>query len=442
MRNMLSRPFLRFLSYIPLAVATHALAPRQTSGQVQPDAIHEALAAFDRTCASPAARIWGPPLCGPIVLVDPGSRQAFANRMDPTGVFVRRDGAFEGLLPVGVPIANTSFKWMEQRWAGVMLPLPTERYDRLALLAHEAFHRLQDSLGWTRRDVSAAHLATRQARLWWRLELRALEQALTTDGAAAREHVRAALQFRRRRQTAFPGSDSLENTLEYYEGLAEYTGQRVALSRSALGVLKTVDHMRRIERSPSLVRGFAYATGPALGLLLDRWMPGWHRRVHGATSLAALLAQAVGARSAVDSLAVSTLASDYGYARIAGEEETREQVALNALAAYRSTLVAGPVLRLEQPGLQRSFDPNSLVPFDTLGTVYPTGTFSADWGTLEVTGGGALVSRDFRLVTVPLPSPPGTAREVRGPGWTLRLAEGWAVRPGSRGGDFLVVRSP
>ena len=50
-------------------------------------------------------------------------------------------------------------------------------------------------------------------------------------------------------------------------------------------MLRVVRAMDAVERNPTLVRSFAYATGPALGLLLDRWAPGWQRRVASGTAM-------------------------------------------------------------------------------------------------------------------------------------------------------------
>ena len=88
--------------------------------------------------------------------------------------------------------------------------------------------------------------------------------------------------------------------------------------------------------------------------------------------------------------------------------------------------------------LARSFNPNTLEAFGTEGTVYPTGTFSAEWGALEVERGGGLVAADYQSLRVPLPADT-SARPIRGDGWTLELAKGWHLRAGARAGDLEVA---
>ena len=405
------------------------------------DRLHLASAAFDQACRKDAAGAWGTSLCGPVLLVDRSTRAVVANQRDAGGALVRRGELWEGRLPDSVMVANTAIDWSGTRWATIVLPLPADDFSALALIAHESFHRIQPSLGLTGTDAASPHLDERDARLWLRLELRALAHALTTGGEASRAHARTAMRFRAERRRLYPGSGAPEDALERLEGSAEYTGARFALDAGEMGMLRVVRAMDAVERNPTLVRSFAYATGPALGLLLDRWAPGWQRRVAAGAAMAPLLAESLGAT--VTAVPPAELARPYGYAAIAGAEDEREAVRREALAGYRKRLVDGALIVLPADGMSRSFDPNTLQPLDSLGTVYPTGRFTAPWGTLDVTKGGALLSVDYRTLRLPAPAervPTGST--VRGDGWTLALAEGWEVRAiaGGRGGDVEVAR--
>jgi len=88
--------------------------------------------------------------------------------------------------------------------------------------------------------------------------------------------------------------------------------------------------------------------------------------------------------------------------------------------------------------MTRNFNPGGLVPFPPHGTYYPTGTFAASWGKLQVDSGGALVAPDNRSLRVPAPADPD-ARPIRGAGWVLQLEPGWTIRPSERPGSFAVV---
>lgn len=393
----------------------------------------EALRDFARACAEDAGALWGRSLCGATIIVHPATRAAVASDSPPGGVF-RRDGAvWIGRVPDGIPVANTSLRWVDRDWAMALMPLGRTRFARLQLLAHEAFHRIQQAVGIDAPDALNAHLDEHDGRYWLRLELRALAAALTAPDAQARAAARDALLFRRARHAVYPGADSLEKALELSEGLAEYTGYRVAMDHLDTTAAPAAAATLAFERRPSYARALGYGTGPALGLLLDRWAPDWRTRVSG-SGLAPLLASAVGFEAPEDpGREAAARAARYGGEEIAQGEETRAAERDRRLADYRRRLIEGPALVLEQDRLMRAFDPNTLVPFPG-GTIYPTGTFSAPWGKLQVDSGGAFVSENFDVVRVEAPAESGGSI-VRGPGWTLELAEGWSVR---RDGDCVL----
>lgn len=447
--------------------------PALRSQDVDTTGATEALEEFEASCDAVGHALWGRSLCGPIVLVYGPTRDAIANSADPDGAFGEEEGVWLGRLPDGIPLGNTAVEWGGMRWSMVLLPLPDERFSRLRLIAHEAFHRVQPQLGLEARDALSPHLDEAEGRLWLRLELRALAEALGSAeeggscfpreaeasgapdaGEAGGDACRAlsdALRFRSERYRIYPGADTLEAQLERHEGLAEYTGVRFALETTNEGNARVLRMLRDFETRPSFVRALGYGTGPALGLLLDGYMPEWRERA-GEKTLAALLAEAVGvdpARSGgpPGSEAVEAAAARYGYAEIAREEEARAEAAAARLADIRARLLDGSVVRLRQSNLQASFNPNELLPVPEAGTYYPTGTFEARWGRLEVREGGALLADDWSALSVSAAGLQDEAIErmleggvtIDGPGWTLELAEGWTLRraEGTRGWDVV-----
>src|SRR5258705_1751917 len=259
--------------------ACAAASPAGADAKVDTTTAVSALTRFADACGRDAGALWGRPLCGPVALVDPGSRSVIANRADSAGTWMRYDGAFVGQLPAGIGLANTSFDLGGTRWAMVLLPLPGDDFARIALLAHESFHRIQQDLGLWGLGPACPHLDTRDGRLWLRLELRALAVAVRTHGDSSTRAALDALVFRWERQRLFPAADSLESQLEIQEGTAEYTGDRLALAATGLGDERVARDIASFEKRRSYVRSMAYGTGPGLGLLLDRHDPGWRGRL-------------------------------------------------------------------------------------------------------------------------------------------------------------------
>jgi hypothetical protein len=406
---------------------------------------HAAVMELTAACRIEKQLLWGVDLCGPTILVEPGSRAAVLNSPDTAGKFKPHQGLYYGTLPQDLGIANTAVRWDDSDWTMLMVPLPQTFFTRIQLLAHESFHRVQRGLQLTRPDVSNRHLDSEEGRLWLRLELRALSAALRAEKPADRRHAADALLFRAMRRSLWKEAAEEEDALEIQEGLAEYTGAVVALQATGESLQRVARNVEVFEDRTSFVRSFAYATGPALGLLLDRFQPGWRKQIAARGSVSAVLRDAVpdpqaaagGDRPA--SLAVQR-ASRYGYPAVAGEEEARARKQRLTLEEYRRKLVDGPVLLFPASAeMRRMFNPNNLVAFGELGTIYPTGRFTGPWGSLTVED-GSLVSPDNRSVRVSAPTD-AAARPATGPGWTLELAPGWTIASGDRAGDFVVTPS-
>src|SRR5689334_5124195 len=92
-------------------------------------------------------RLWGRPLAGPTLLFDPATGDVVANQADANGQLHARDSLFVGRVARDFAGANTALDWAGVHWTVVCWPLPETTVDRLRLLLHESWHRLQGELG-------------------------------------------------------------------------------------------------------------------------------------------------------------------------------------------------------------------------------------------------------------------------------------------------------
>jgi hypothetical protein len=419
---------------IGVRAAICAGIPPETAGAIR------ALNQWARVCEPDGMLLWHKSLCGPMVLVDPSTRSAIANRPDSDGTFQKYEDVYVGVFPEKFTPSNTSISWGDQQWANILLPLPADPFQRLALLAHESFHRIQPSLGLSASDAPDPDLDTEAGRIWLRLELRALAHALRSDRVLGHQSAADAMLFRAYRDRLCPGSAEMEAAMEKQEGLAEYTGVFIALRETGENISREARIIEAFEDSNAYARSFGYAIGPALGLLLDRYAPGWRQRAASAPSLDSILISALHFEAPRD---LERVASDraalYGYSAIASAEREREERRQAFLSELKSKFLEGATLDFPPAAeMRRNFNPQTLVPFPPYGTYYPTGTFAANWGKLQVESGGALLAPDNRSLRVPAPTDPD-ARPLRGAGWVLQIAPGWTIRPSDRPGSFMVV---
>lgn len=382
-------------------------------------------------------RLWGRSLAGSLLFVDPATRVLLAETPDPEGQLRPLGAFYSGRLPDSEPVANTAFRWGGRSWAMLIWPLPADSAARSVLVAHELWHRIQDSLGLPARDPPNPHLASRTGRLWLRLEGRALRRALEAEPAARDLALRDALRFRAYRHRLHPGADSTERFLELHEGLAEYTGVTLAATTPArrrglaLHRLATLDSVAHFERD------FAYHTGPAYGLLLDELAPGWRSGLGPGADLAGLLARALGTKVSARTAPARSRANGYGYAALQREENARATRRRAHLAALHTRFVTGPLLELPLAELKLGFDPGAVESLDSLGTVYGSLHLSDRWGVLQTDASGGLISPDWLRLVLPAPADTG-GRRLAGPGWALELAPGWRLIPGRRAGDWTL----
>jgi len=372
---------------------------------------------------------WGVSLAGPLLLVDPKTRQAWATEPDKDGCLKDSgDGVFAGAYPEGRIVANTTVTWAGKDWVMLALPLPTDQRERKVLLLHESWHRVQRGLNLFMPEAFNAHLDTLEGRYWLQVEWRALARALAANGEEERQvSVSYAVAARTFRQNLFPNAADNEKSLLLQEGLAEYTGVRAAGAKDTV-----IKELRRAR--PPYSRTFAYLSGPAYGLLLDDVSPGWPLHVNRGTDISVLLQEAYQIPAPTERDA-RRAAERLGGAELRKREEAEEKRRQQHIELIKTLFVQGPHLKIP-PGFRLQFNPSNTENIEGVGAYHPTATYMGDWGVLEVTD-GSLRAQDWSEARVIAPVTMGgrdhrgsrssAPRRVTGPGWSLELAPGWSI---------------
>jgi hypothetical protein len=388
-------------------------------------------------CSVDDGRLWGVSLCGPLLFADPRTRAVAANQSDLEGFLKPVGGIFVGTLPPKVNIAYTALQWAGVRWTMLIWPLPKDKYDRGRLYAHESWHRIQEEIGFPSTGPSNAHLDSLDGRIWLRLEWRALRSALTHQGRRRRLAISDALTFRFMRRSLFANAEAEERALEMHEGLAQYTGVKLSghPGQSAFAV-KLLDE---VEDNATFVRSFAYASGPAYGVLLDEARPNWRKGLKPGDDLGSLLAHSLSLKARVPSKGLaeaSALRYDGATLRVAEAES--DALRRKREAEMRARFVEGPLLRIPLQQMSMQFDPNQVQPLEGSGSVYPEIRIVDVWGILTASK-GALITSTFDRVVLSAPTAIETST-IRGDGWTIELKEGWAVVADKRQGDYVLKK--
>lgn len=387
--------------------------------------------------------LWGVKLYGPMMLAYPETRLIIANEPDNENFLEEINGAFVGILPDELNIANTAFDWNGKKWTMVMMPLPEDQFIRNSLIMHELFHRVQNDINIPLYNYTCDHLDKKEGRILLRLEWEELFSALNSGNDERVKHIRSAIILNKYRMKLFPEADSLESRMLLNEGLAEYTG--IKLSGAPESVVNNIlsDKIKHAEMIPSFVRSFAYISGPLYSFLLDKSGIDWRTNINETSRITEII------RSAFEIIITDDvhdeaqlILNDYKDSDILIFEENRAQKQIEKLEYLKEKFFSRPVLVLPLQNMSMQFNPSNLVSIENVGTVYPNIRITDNWGILDVTN-GALVSSDFRKVIISLPDDFNQAvdlKRIETDDWVLELKDGWLLKPGESDKNYILSK--
>lgn len=375
---------------------------------------------LDEALKKEKGQLWNHSLEGPLMLVNRDTRIIIANENNNSGELEKRENLFVGKLPENVNIANTAFDWNGKRWTMVALPLPDIKQERLNLLIHESFHRIQPAIEFdSLSEIQSIHLDSKNGRIYLKLELEALKKALGSNEPEI--HIQNALIFRQYRYQNYPDSKKAENSLEINEGLAEYTGSILSQRKESDLTKHYISKIDWFFNMPTYVRSFAYFTIPVYGYFLQRTDKDWNLKITNNTNLTDFMISFWNVDSQVlSNNDILQLGKEYGIDSII-ENETQREIEIEELKSnYKKTFLSDSIVELRLENMNIGFNPSNIMPLDSLGTIYPNLRITDNWGILEVDSCGALISTEWNKVTISYPELV-TDTLISGKGWRLKL---------------------
>ena len=397
--------------------------------EISKDDWEQAVIAFDEikeVLKSESGQLWNHSLESPIMLVNRDTRTIIANKKDDSGELFQKKELYVGKLPDNIVIANTAFDWNGKRWTMVAFPLPKTKEERLDLLIHESFHGIQPAICFdSLSEIQSVHLDSKDGRIYLKLELAALKNALKSD--TPQMHIKNALLFRQYRHQIFPEAKHSENSLEINEGLAGYTG-------SILSQRKELDlqnhYISQIDWSytlPTFVRSFAYFTIPVYGYFMQQTDKKWNLQITKETNLTDFISDFFEVTyMELNHEMIMQIGNNYDIGSILENETERERKREELINNYKKTFLGDSVVLIGLENMNIGFDPTNIMTLDSFGTVYPNLIITDNWGILEVDSCGALVSPEWNKVTISYPEFISDSL-ISGRGWRLTLNKSWKL---------------
>jgi hypothetical protein len=381
----------------------------------------------ERLCDKDDGNLWGENLYGPILFIDTKTRRLYSNVQDKEGLLKPRENIFTGTFP-REEVSNYAKEFGGTLYAMAPIPEEEDYYRITSRCIHGLFHCFQIRKNIDTPDYNTSHMGERTARLWLKMEWKALERAIRTNGETRKQAVRDALVFRSARQELYPKYIQEENKFENYEGLASFTWMMLCSESRDDYLKKLLDYYHRIYNYRSYTFSYGFVHGNIYAYLLNE--TGFD--FSSIDSRDFDLGEALMNRYEISLPEISrdiagSLAFSYDVDLVKEEEKQREDQLREGLRRRTAQFTEKPVVLLELQSPNFSFEAEDTDPVDTLGTIYQTIRVSDNWGKLAVEEGGCLVSPNLKFLRVPAKNVEKDKQHITGDGWRIVLNNNWEL---------------
>jgi hypothetical protein len=386
--------------------------------------------AIEEICDRDNGKLWGTNLIGPIMFVDRASRRIVANQPDKEGLLKGKDNIYTGVYPKELIVYNATVKYGGMLFAMVPLPAEEDEYRIKTRAIHSLFHRFQENAGIVTSSFNANYMDEKEARLWIKLEWKALKKALNSEGEMRQLAIRDALIFRGSNRELYHKYANDENRFETYEGLATFTYTLFCAGSHEEYMSRLFENLDRVYSMQSYARSYGFIHGALYASLL--YDKGFDFKKIKSESFD--LGKAVKELYSIELPVIcrdvaGSLAVNYDIDIINKEEEQRFSDIRESIHKQISIFTEKPVVFFELESPYFDFEPEDIHSLDTLGTLYNSMRVSDNWGKLTVEKGGCLVSNNLKFLRVTAKAFKEDKNHISGEGWHLILNSDWQLVP-------------
>ncbi len=384
---------------------------------------------IDSICLRDNGSLWGVNLSGPIIFVDRPTRRLFANSPDNEGILRLRDGVYQGYFPRERIIENSAVEFGGALYAMTPLPPEEDEYRIITAAINSLFHSYQKKIGIKPQKFIIHEMDEKFARIWLKLEFRALRKALESDGLQRDQYLRDALIFRGARREQFSSTAKEENLFEIYEGLSLFTSTMLCNRSEEEIKQKLIEGLDFFYRFQSFSRSFGFILGSTYSFLLHT--NGYNLRKIVDSDTVDLGMEVMRHfnlqvpevyRDVAGSLAIV-----YEVETIYKEEEQRMNEIRERIRRQLSKFTEKSVLSIELESPYFDFEPEDIRSLDTLGTIYNSIRIADNWGKLTVDKNGCLISYNLKHLRLPARNIKEIKNHYYGDGWHIILNNNWKI---------------
>jgi hypothetical protein len=384
---------------------------------------------IEEACKRDAGNLWGKNLYGPLMFIDRTSRKIIANQPDIDGLLKLKDGNYTGLYPRENIINTTTISFGGTLFGMTALPNEEDNYRIKTRGIHALFHSFQQMEGMNPENFNIIIMDEKEARLWMKLEWKALKKAIDSEGEDQTLAIRDALIFRGSNRESYPKYADQGNRFETYEGLATFTYTLLASNSPEEYKTRLFEYLDRIYSFQSYARSYGFIHGALYATLLHAKGFDFKAITTDTIDLGNLVRELYRIELPVKCRDVAgSIALHYSIEDIYKEEEQRLQDIRDRLNNQVSVFTEKPVVLLELESPYFDFEPEDVHYLDTLGTLYHTLRVSDNWGKLTVDKGDCLVSNNYKYLRITAKGLRTDKNHLNGEGWQIIMNEGWEIK--------------
>jgi hypothetical protein len=379
-------------------------------------------------CNRDSGKLWGKNLYAPIIFVDRPTRKVFASHPNKNGLLRLRDGVYTGVIPKELSVTGSMIDFGGTTYAILRLPAVEDEFRIKVRAVRNLFHIYQKSIGIMPPSYDTGNKDEKSSRRWLKLEWKALEKAIKSQGEERLQALRDALIFRGASREMNMKYVKDENIFENYEGLATFTSNLLCTNSLQECQAKLLEYLKRIYSVQSYARSYGPIHGALYSLLL------YERGYDFKTISTDTIDIAGEVRKTYDIQMpeicrdiAGSLSFNYNMDIIYKEEEDRLNEIRESVHRLTSTFTEKPVVFIELESPSFDFEPEDIHNLDTLGTLFNTIHVADNWGKLTVDKGGCLISVNLKYLRVTAKGYKEEKNHISGDGWQLMLNNDWEI---------------
>ena len=379
-------------------------------------------------CTRDNGKLWGKNLYGPLMFIDRGSRKICANEPDSAGILKLKDSVYTASYPKEKIINLTAVTFGGTLFGMTPVSADQDEYRITTRSIHSLFHRFQQLSEIPPTSFTLPNMDEKQARIWLKLEWKALRRAIESKGEERERCLRDALIFRGANHETWPRYSVDEDRFESYEGLATFTYLLLVAQSQEEFRQHLFENLDRIYAFQSYSRSYGFIDGALYATLLYEKGFDFKSIRPADQDLGKLTSEVYRIElPRVCRDIAGSIAFNYDIEQIRLEEGKRLQEIKDRLNEESSTFTDKPVVYIELESPYFDFEPEDVHSLDSLGTLYNAMRVSDNWGKLTVDKGGCLVSNNLKYLRVTAKGFKKEKNHIYGEGWQLILNDSWEI---------------